>query len=116
MLVPIYRLMKSEDQFYRDLGKRVRRARREKDITQQQLADFLSLQRTSITNIEKGIQRTLVHTLVEISQILGVPVERLLPPTKSHQGKHSIASALPATANQHELRFLKSALRKIEDR
>ena len=65
--------------FYRELGRRIREAREKSHLTQEALAVKVSLTRTSVTNIEKGRQQLLVHTLVDISNALNVAPESLLP-------------------------------------
>src|SRR5690349_14470377 len=67
------------DGFYRDLGQRVRKARDQAGVTQEQLAAGVKLNRTSVTNIEKGRQRILVHTLIDIATVLRVKPELLMP-------------------------------------
>lgn len=64
--------------FYQELGQRIREAREKSHLTQEALAVKLSLTRTSITNIEKGRQQLLVHTLVQIAKALQVEPESLL--------------------------------------
>ncbi|HAA30005.1 MAG TPA: hypothetical protein DCE56_22860 [Cyanobacteria bacterium UBA8553] len=75
--------MAENQEFYRDLGRRIREAREKRHLTQEALAVEVSLTRTSVTNIEKGRQQLLVHTLVEISRALNVAPESLLPEPQS---------------------------------
>ncbi len=75
--------MAENQEFYRELGRRIREAREKSHLTQEALAVELSLTRTSVTNIEKGRQQLLVHTLVEISRVLNVAPESLLPEPQS---------------------------------
>jgi transcriptional regulator with XRE-family HTH domain len=108
--------MKTEALFYLELGKRVRKARKRLDLTQDDLANLLSLNRTSITNIEKGKQRLLAHTLVEVANYLKIPVSELLPeiPQKSQQREGAkINSLLKRETAPTEREFLKSALSKL---
>lgn len=72
--------------FYREIGRRIRDAREDKHLTQEALALIVSLNRTSVTNIEKGRQQLLVHTLVEIAKALDVSPESLLPKPLSSAG------------------------------
>jgi transcriptional regulator with XRE-family HTH domain len=65
--------------FYRHLGELIQRARKERKMSQDGLASAIHLKRTSISNIEKGRQKLLVHTLVEIADILNVDLAALLP-------------------------------------
>jgi len=67
--------------FYEEVGRRIREARkrRKPPMTQEALADLVSLTRTSITNVEKGRQKFLLHTLAEIAAALQVEPASLLP-------------------------------------
>ncbi len=62
---------------YREVGARIRKARAGRK--QQQLAIAVGLTRTSITNIEQGRQKILLHTFLAIAAALGVPPAQLLP-------------------------------------
>jgi transcriptional regulator with XRE-family HTH domain len=64
--------------FYLQLGETIKKCREEKKITQDKLAKYLGLSRVSIANIEKGRQRVQVHTLIEISESLEVPINELV--------------------------------------
>lgn len=75
--------MTEQQAFYREMGQRIRAAREKSHLTQEALASMVSLTRTSVTNIEKGRQQLLVHTLVEIAKALKVSLESLLPETQS---------------------------------
>ena len=69
------------ESFYAEVGRRVREARlrRKPRLTQQSLADMVCLTRTSITNLEKGRQKFLLHTLADIAKVLQVEAASLLP-------------------------------------
>src|SRR5688572_23500510 len=67
-------------EFYKEVGHRVREARkRANNMTQKALAMTVGLTRTSLTNIEKGRQKMLLHTFIDIAAALGVDVADLLP-------------------------------------
>lgn len=69
----------TDELLYAAVGRRVRKARLEKKITQEELAAAIGLTRTSITNIEKGRQKLLLHTLSALARRLAVPCASLLP-------------------------------------
>ncbi len=71
--------MEKVEGFYRDIGRAIQRIREERGLTQEALAGLVSLTRTSVTNIEKGRQRFLVHTLVDFASALGVQPSELIP-------------------------------------
>ena len=101
-----------ENTFYIELGKRIKKARKDLHLTQQALADLLDLNRTSITNIEKGKQKLLVFMLVEIAGKLRVSVNELLPENDSKQKEIKIDN-LPKNDNSPgNLEFFESVLDK----
>lgn len=68
--------------YYADFGGRVRDARlkRTPPLTQGELARMVGLTRTSITNLERGRQKCLLHTVLDIAAAVGVDAATLLPP------------------------------------
>src|SRR5690349_11552692 len=63
----------------REIGQRIRCARAERKLTEAELAAVVLLTRTSITNIEHGRQKLLLHTLYDIAAALAVEPCNLLP-------------------------------------
>jgi transcriptional regulator with XRE-family HTH domain len=72
-----------EAQFYRQFGSRLRKHRRRLGLTQESLAEDVGLSRTSITNIERGEQRILLHQLYTFAEKLKVSPRRILPDLSS---------------------------------
>ena len=64
---------------YSLIGERVRRYREGRDLTQETLAEQVSISRASIVNIEKGRQRPPVHVLWDIAEKLGIEAADLIP-------------------------------------
>jgi transcriptional regulator with XRE-family HTH domain len=71
------------DAFYVEFGKLVRGYRSRLKLTQDDLADRVGLSRTSITNIEQGRQKVLLHQLFVLAESLGVTPDALLPSTQA---------------------------------
>jgi transcriptional regulator with XRE-family HTH domain len=67
--------------FYAEIGRRVRLARERLGLTQDSLATQVMLSRTSVTNIEKGRQKVLAHTICRLAGALNVLPAELLPDT-----------------------------------
>lgn len=65
--------------FYEEVGRRLRQARTEAELTQQQLASKVGLSRASVANIEAGRQPFLLHTLNSFAAALEVKPQSLLP-------------------------------------
>lgn len=65
---------------YQQLGKQVRRLRKQRRLTQDSLSLALSVTRSTITNIELGNQRPPLHMIYELAEYFDVPLRELLPP------------------------------------
>src|ERR1700686_2347780 len=71
--------MNERDAFYRKVGEKIRRLRKERGISQEGLARAVGLKRPSMSNIEKGRQNLLLHTFCDIVETLGSSANVLLP-------------------------------------
>lgn len=66
--------------YYALIGENIRTARMHSKISQEDLAKQLGfISRISVVNIESGKQKVLVHTLAQLSDILNVSIDTLLP-------------------------------------
>jgi DNA-binding XRE family transcriptional regulator len=63
---------------YERFGCCVRCARQRRGLTQAELASLIRLGRTSVTNIEAGRQRVLLHQAYDIAEALEVEVTELV--------------------------------------
>jgi transcriptional regulator with XRE-family HTH domain len=97
--------VKDDKEFYEALGRRIEHCRTERHLTQAALGARLQspITRAAISNIEKGRQRVLAHTLCSLAEILGVEVSDLVPTAKSPPRsvdvvKQALARSLPKKA------------------
>jgi transcriptional regulator with XRE-family HTH domain len=67
------------EEVYTRFGRQVRTVRKERGLTQSELARRVRLGRTSVANIESGQQRVYLHTLTEMAAVLEVSPTELLP-------------------------------------
>ena len=63
---------------YQAIGLRIRRLRKEKRMTQEQLADISNQEPSNISHIERGATKLSLPTIVNIANALGVTVDDLL--------------------------------------
>ena len=77
--------LQNRQKLYEAVGRRVREARKAAKLTQESLASRVSLTRTSVTNIEKGRQKLLLHTLFDLASVMKVPVNQLIPESEPRQ-------------------------------
>ncbi|MEW8308673.1 MAG: helix-turn-helix transcriptional regulator [gamma proteobacterium symbiont of Ctena orbiculata] len=64
---------------YEKIGAIIKNRRRSLKLTQSYVADRVGITRTSVTNIEKGAQKTPLHTLYKLAVILDMSPNEMLP-------------------------------------
>lgn len=108
---------------YKAIGKRIKIARIRAELTQEKLAESVSVSPSHMSNIETGTTRVSLTTIVAIANALSVTVDDLLCDSVKKtrvQFEKDIAQALE-DCNEYEIRIiadtvqaLKEALRKDE--
>ena len=73
--------MKNESQLYKTIGEKITEYRKKQNMTQTALSISAGLQRTSITHIEKGIQKVPLDKLYKIAECLNITIFDLIPKT-----------------------------------
>jgi len=69
--------------FYVYVGEAIRKRRQEVKLSQKSLAEAAGLKRASISNIERGRQKLLLHTFFQIVNELDTLPQNLLPSDKA---------------------------------
>ncbi len=69
----------------RTLGTRLRALRRERSLTQEQVAEAVGRTVETISNIERGVSVPSLETLEGICRVLQVPVADMLAVPSTHQ-------------------------------
>lgn len=90
--------------FYTELGKNIKNYRTKLGYSQDELAKFLDLTRTSIVNIEKGRQRPPLHTVYDLSVFFDVDITDLLP-SRSEQEQSDIRRSVDENLKIAENKF-----------
>jgi transcriptional regulator with XRE-family HTH domain len=99
----------SRQELYLQLGRCIRAARKHAGLTQAELAASISLSRTSVTNIERGRQQILLHTLYDIASTLGIDPANLLPEMEP-KAKESLAERIPDDLTKDEREWIESLI------
>ncbi|MBU4348184.1 helix-turn-helix domain-containing protein [Patescibacteria group bacterium] len=55
-----------KDRFLKKFGKQIKKARQEADISQEELADLVGINRTYMSRIERGISNPPIYTIHKI--------------------------------------------------
>jgi len=61
----------------KQLGEKIQRVRKNKNISQMKLAEIIGVQTTTIGNIERGETDTSVYTIFKIAEALRVHIKEL---------------------------------------
>lgn len=67
------------ENFYNDLGEKIKVERLRQRISQEELAKYIGLTRSSIINLEKGRHRPSVYQLLQIAAMLNIEYTKLIP-------------------------------------
>ncbi|MDO5151415.1 MAG: helix-turn-helix transcriptional regulator [Oscillospiraceae bacterium] len=74
-----------KQQLNKELGLRIKEARKNAKLTQEQLSEYLNVNTQFISDLERGICGPSLITLSEISSILGVTTDYLIKGQPSHK-------------------------------
>lgn len=101
---------------YQEIGNRIARARKKTKLSQHDLATRIGLKRTSVTNIEKGRQKVMVHTLIEVAKHLNVSPAELLPREQSGSSSNDVSRLLEnnVSLRPEALRFIQKSAAKAK--
>jgi transcriptional regulator with XRE-family HTH domain len=99
---------------YQLIGEAVHTVRRERGLTQADLADLAHLSRPSIVNIEKGRQSLSVHALYKIASGLNIDIKKILPDSKEFLLTNtSLPNSMKSNLTQEEQNWLVSKLTEL---
>lgn len=110
-----------EEDFYRELGQRITALRRERGLTQVQLAKALGISQQHMLSFEKGRRRMLAGALPTVCEALGVSLEELMGspmparrrgPTPKLQRQLEQLSRLPRAQQQVVSKMLDAVLQQ----
>lgn len=78
--------MEKKEIDYKALGKRIRKFRKERDITQEELAGFIEKTVQHISNVERAHTKVSLGTLVDIANFLDVSLNDLMCDSLNNSG------------------------------
>lgn len=100
---------------YKAIGKRIKIARIQVDLTQEKLAEYVNLSPSHMSNIETGTTKVSLTTIVNIANALSVSVDDLLCDNVIHakpQFENDIKLLLD-DCDDYEIRIVKDLLSTI---
>lgn len=100
--------------FYKELGRRLQRARKKKGISQESVGKAAGLTRSSIANIENGRQPVHVLALCRMTATIGIAVTELIPGLPPVSVTH-LPDNLRPLERQSVLKILAAAAARTSD-
>tara|TARA_R110002049_G_scaffold45305_8_gene132249 strand:- start:4707 stop:5054 length:348 start_codon:yes stop_codon:yes gene_type:complete len=108
------------DFLYDTISKNIKELRKAKGLGQENLAELISLSRSSISNIEIGKHQPSIFTIYEIAIALGCKITDLLPSMDTYQSSlgtidkkyQTILDSLPQDKSKKSLLIINEILKK----
>ena len=90
---------------YKEIGTRIRKYRKLKNISQEELAEKIDISTTHMSHIETGSTKLSLQVLVDIAQILEVSTDALIFDKTSKLKIQKIETIL-SDCNENEIAFI----------
>ncbi len=87
-------IMTNDEEFFIELGERIRDLRKERHMTQGELAKQLGVTQALIASYELATRNIPIRKLISIAEILGVSFEEIIGHTKHRRLKRGPASKI----------------------
>ena len=91
-------MRKSDQNFFKNLGKRIRELRKARLLTQEELAELADLHPTYIGGIERGEKNLSIQSLLKIAEGLEIEIKDLLAPVSGQAAGEREAAMLEILA------------------
>lgn len=95
------------------VGRRIKAAREEKNLTQEELAEIIDLSATHVSVIERGVKVTKLDTFVAIANALDVSADTLLIDVVTHSTA-GVANELSDTISKLPAKEQKKILKAVK--
>lgn len=89
-------------EFLQEMGRRVNAQRREKHMTQEQLAELMDVSPQMVSNLELGKKAIRPENLLKLSQVLQVSADYLLGGQRSETELGEIAEKFARISPKHQ--------------
>ncbi len=97
---------------YMRIGKNITKARLQKHLTQEQLAEKANISTVFVSQIETSLKKPSLDTIIRIAKALNTTVDSLLG-NESLETRYSEIAKILENCNAEELGFITKILREI---
>lgn len=95
--------MKIKDYDYKSIGQRIRKARKERQLTQEELAEKVGVGNQHISDIERGLTGMSIGTLIDICTALDADTNYILLGMSAVKGAEPISKLLDGLSHSQIL-------------
>lgn len=106
-------------EIFKDIGKRIRQIRLQRDLTQEELGERANLHYSYIGQVERGDKIPSLKTLSKIAKALNVSLDYVLEDVKTYEARPDTEAAINElvtmikTRPAHQIKMLVSVCRTI---
>lgn len=99
---------------YEEIGKRIRKYRKLKKLSQEQLAEKINISTTHMSHIETGSTKLSLQVLVDLATILEVNTDDLIFEKKGESTNKKINDIL-SECDEKQIEFIENILKSTKD-
>ena len=99
---------------YEEIGKRIRKYRKLKNLSQEQLAEKINISTTHMSHIETGSIKLSLQVLVDLATILEVNTDDLIFEKKGESTNKKINDIL-SDCNENQIAFITDIIKSTKD-
>ena len=99
---------------YEEIGKRIRKYRKLKNLSQEQLAEKINISTTHMSHIETGSTKLSLQVLVDLATILEVNTDDLIFEKKGESTNKKINDIL-SDCNENQIAFITDIIKSTKD-
>ena len=99
---------------YEEIGKRIRKYRKLKNLSQEELAEKIDISTTHMSHIETGSTKLSLQVLVDLSKVLEVNTDDLIFENKPKTMINQINKLL-SECNENQIQFISNVVKSLKD-
>lgn len=99
---------------YAEIGRRIRACRKQRRLSQEQLAEKVNISPTHMSHIETGSTKLSLNVLVELAESLGVGTDDLIFGERPQAAEKKISEIL-AGCSHAQMEFIASVVETAKD-
>lgn len=99
---------------YEEIGKRIRKYRKLKNLSQEELAEKIDISTTHMSHIETGSTKLSLQVLVDLATVLEVNTDDLIFEKKVESSNKKI-NAILSECNEKQIEFIENIIKTTKD-